>query len=142
MPEHSLKLYTSYWANKALTDLDAVKVSISRGQPRWKLPFRYRMAAELAPSKATFRIQDEREFSRSYRTQLDEIGLDAILDRLTSISDRDGARALVLLCFEPADQFCHRHVLRDYLRWENVPIRELQPGDLPRRHDTATPTLF
>ena len=136
------ELYTSFWSNPLLGDVDATKVSVSRGQPRYKLPFRYRMAPELAPSREAFAITDEDEFGKVYRRQLDELGIDAILGKLSAISTRDGGRPLILLCYERPGEFCHRQVLRDWLRWRNIPIRELVPGDLPRRRDVPQPSLF
>lgn len=135
-------LFTSFWSNPLIGDLDATMVSISRGQPRYKLPFHYRMAPLLAPSREAFAVQDEDAFYKIYRQQLDEIGVDAILSKLSAISERDGGRSLILLCYERPHEFCHRVGLRDWLRWRDVPIRELQHGDLPRRRDIITPTLF
>ena len=49
---------------------------------------------------------------------------------------------LVLLCYEPAGEFCHRHVLSAWLRRQGVEIRELQPGDLPQRPEIPQRRLF
>jgi uncharacterized protein (DUF488 family) len=61
--------------------------------------------------------------------------VDAILGRLARISQENGELPLVLLCYEPAGEFCHRHVLAAWLRERGVEIRELQPGDLPSRQE-------
>jgi uncharacterized protein YeaO (DUF488 family) len=136
------RLFTSRWQNKALASLDAVPVGISRGTPKFRVAYRYRLLRELAPSREAFGLDDPHEFESAYRAGLDAIGLEAVVERLASVSRQHGGKPLVLLCYEPAHEFCHRHVLRDWLREWGVVIEELKAGDLPRRKDATEPTLF
>lgn len=107
--EGRLKLLTSYWSNPALRRTDAVKVSISRGQPRWPLPFRYRRATLLAPSRETFALEDDADFEREYLRELEEAGVEKIRDLLRRLSDEGDGGPLVLLCWEkPGTGPCHR----------------------------------
>ena len=136
MPSSALttELFTSRWVNKGLADLHCQPVGISRGTPRFSTGFRYKLARELAPDNEAWAAgEDEGAFRASYLRQLEGLGLDAILDRLARISRENGGVALVLLCYEPAGEFCHRHVLSAWLREHGVEIRELKPGDLPQR---------
>jgi len=128
-----VKLYTGHWGNKELADLDAVMVAISRGKPRWKLPYRYRVLGLLVPSKEAFTLQDWQEFERAYRAGLEEVGVERIVSELRRINYEHGGKPLVCLCWEPPGQFCHRRV---FARWieehTGVGVSELRIGMAPR----------
>ena len=133
-------VFTSHWRSPLLPDLDAVPVSISRGEPRQRLPFRYRRMRALAPDNQTWAMQNPEAFRLSYLRQLEDIGASAILDRLADLGD---GLPSILLCWERLGEVCHRRYLADYLRDRlGVEVPELQPGDLPRRPDAQEPTLF
>ena len=100
-----LILFTSSWTNSELGSLNAQMVAISRGKPRWKLPFRHRVLSDLAPSREAFGLEDPAQFESVYRSGLEEIGLEKILEALERIRRDSGGRALVLLCWEPAGEF-------------------------------------
>ncbi len=136
-----VEVYTSHWKNVELADLDCVPVGISRGEPRWKLGFRYRRYPALAPDDLTWALEDLGEFERSYTRQLEALGADRILSDLERIA---GGRAVVALCWErPTDDYCHRWTLASWLREQtgNV-IPELQAGMLPQRKDVVEQRLF
>jgi hypothetical protein len=138
----AVDLYTSRWANRELARLACRPVGISRGVPRFPLPYKYRQVRELAPDNATWVEKDLEAFRLSYERQLGEIGADAILARLERES---GGLPAVLLCFEDVTQpgaWCHRTMLREWLTKRGVRISELEPGDLPERGDTPQPSLF
>jgi hypothetical protein len=138
---HLPKLYTSYWSCPILRHTDAVKVSISRGVPRWPLPFRYRVARLLAPSRATFALEDDVDFEESYVAGLEEIGVEKIGDLLRRLSDEGGGQALVLLCHERDPAECHRSM---FARWwqqqTGQVVEELQRcGSTHKRPDLQQP---
>lgn len=140
-----MELYTSRWANKDLAYLDAVKVGISRGKPRWKLPYRYRVLWELAPSREAFGLHDREEFARVYRVGIGEIGAQAILAKLERISAEEGERPLVLLCFENVldGDWCHRRVAAEWLKERlGIEVRELKRGMLPEAEPSRQEPLF
>jgi Protein of unknown function, DUF488 len=133
-------IYTSHWRSPLLEDADAVIVSISRGQPRWRLPFRYRRLPELAPNDATWAQKDEEAFECSYLDQLASLGAERIVADLERIA---AGRPVILLCWERSqEEFCHRSILARFIEQEaGIVVPELQPGMLPRRV-TAQPPLF
>jgi hypothetical protein len=141
-------LLTSHWRNPELAELDAVMVGISRGVPRWSLPYRYKLVRSLAPGDEAWQMEDEEAFEASYRAQLDELGAETILACLERISEQHCGKPLCLLCWERLDgsdphEWCHRRVLADYLEQRTgTSILELAPGDLPRRPDIPQPSLF
>lgn len=137
------QIYTSHWRNSELGDVDAVIVSISRGEPRFRLPFRYRRLRALAPGNEAWNTKTRKEFEAAYLAQLEEIGAAAILSDLERIA---GNHACVLLCWEKLanpDEWCHRRMLAAYIKREaGIVVPELEPGHLPRRPDVPQLSLF
>jgi hypothetical protein len=115
-------LFTSYWNNRDLPRVDAVKVSISRGDGRG-VRFRYRKAWPLAPSRETFALRGGEAFDKSYLRQLDSEGVGKIRDLLTKISDGEGGRDLILLCHEKNPPDCHRSLFSAW--WESKTGQEV-----------------
>lgn len=127
------KLYTSRWANKDLAHLPCVPVGISRGAPKFRLDYRYRRAMMLAPERWMFGKSTD-EFERAYTTQLEALGVERIVATLAKIADEEGGKPLVLLCFEPRGEPCHR---RDFAEWfeekVGIVIPELRTGMVPEK---------
>ena len=137
-----MRLFTSRWQNRDLAELECQPVGISRGTPRFRTGFKYRLLRELAPDGSAWAAEDERDFTETYTAQLEQIGPEVIVGRLRRISEEAGGAALVLLCYEPDGEFCHRHLLSAWLRERGVEIRELVPGDLPQREDATQGACF
>ncbi len=137
------KLWTSRWANGELARLPFVPVGISRGVPRWPLPFRYRVARLLAPSRATFALEDDADFEREYLRELEEAGVEKIGDLLRRLSDEGGGQALVLLCHERDPAECHRSM---FARWwqqqTGQVVEELQRCGPSRKGQDLQEPLF
>lgn len=136
-------LFASYWRSPLLAEVDAVKVSISRGDARFGLGFRYRKLWALCPGKATFSLADAADFERAYLAGLEEAGVARIGGLLRGISEDAGGKPLVLLCHERDHEQCHRAM---FARWwfENTgqAVPELGPGMLPERADVVQPRLL
>ena len=94
-------------------------VAISRGLPRG---WRGRVYRPLAPSWALVKIYDSQQFIRLYRTQvLDRLDAGQVLRDL-------GGDDVVLLCWEPPGEFCHRQVVAAWLKAQlGVVVEELNP---------------
>ena len=134
------QIFTSFWKNPLLGEVDAVMVSTSRGRPQWALPFRYRRFDALAPSDETWALEDTERFAAAYVGQLERLGADAIVSELERIG---AGRTTVALCWEKPGEFCHRRLLADFIEHKaGIEVPELRPGDLPQRVDVATPRLF
>ena len=138
-----IELYTSHWRYPLLEHVDAQIVSISRGQPRRRLPFRYRKLTSLAPGNAAWNTPDQESFEEAYRTQLEELGIRTIIADLEHVS---GGRPVVAVCWErldDPDEWCHRTMLAHYLEEQvNIKVRELEPGMISPRPETPEPRLF
>jgi len=95
-------------------------VAISRGLPRG---WRGRVYRPLAPSWALVKITDPQQFIRLYRTQvLDKLNAGQVLQDL-------GGDDVVLLCWEPPGEFCHRQVVAAWLLKEvGARVEEFNPN--------------
>jgi hypothetical protein len=135
-----IEVYTSHWRSPLLEEADSQIISISRGEPRWRLPFRYRRLRELAPNDEAWAMKDMREFEKAYLDQLASLGADRIVADLERLS---GSHPCVTLCWEKPGEFCHRRVLADWLHAQTgLVIRELEPGMLAKRPDALQQALF
>jgi hypothetical protein len=138
-----MQLFTSYWGNPELPHIDAVMVGISRGQPRWKLPYRYRVLDLLAPNRATFALEDLGQFEEAYLAGLEDIGQEVIIGALEQMAREGRGKPLVLLCWEAPGEPCHRFMAASWLREKaGIEVPELVPGKLPRRGVPDQGTLF
>jgi hypothetical protein len=137
----SIEIYTSHWRSPLLENVQAQIIGISRGEPRWRLPFRYRRLRALAPNDEAWRQQSWEAFEAIYARQLEEIGALAVLRDLERIAEDKPA---VLLCWErPGDEFCHRWQLADWLHQQfGITVPELMEGMLAKRPDAPQPALF
>ena len=110
-------IYTSYFANWRNFPKDAIVIGITRIPPNyWKEP-NYNI---LAPSKEllmSYRLGeiDERIFRRRYFNELAARELDpqTVADELLKY-DKD----VILCCYEKPGEFCHRHLLAEWLSGE------------------------
>ena len=86
--------------------------------------------SELAPY-GLMQIQDEAEFATKYIARLERIGVERIEQRFAGISAAHDGRGLVLLCYEPAGEPCHRRLFATWLEQQtgqHVPELEGQLG--------------
>ena len=67
---------------------------------------------------------EEADLTRRYRARLHH-QTPRILAELAEL--REGYGDLLLLCFEPADRFYHRHVLRAWLVEHGLDVEEVMP---------------
>jgi hypothetical protein len=122
-----------------------VPVGISRGVPRFKLPYRYRMLRLLSPTRETFSIRNAEAFERAYLSHLQELGVKQITDRLRQISCEHGGSPLALLCYEDVHdgEFCHRRMFASWWKEQTgQEVLELDDGVEVRRRAPIQETLF
>lgn len=109
-------LYTSYFAKSAN---NPKAVSISAVVPTW---YKGRQSLVAAPDWAFVSAYKEgrltqQEYETVYRTKLDKLGEEKVLSQFT-----DGD---VLLCWEKPTDFCHRHILAQWLNERGHTVTEL-----------------
>ena len=113
-------IYTGYYAKLKKYEEDGLyPISISG-----KVPDFYTKAywSDFAPRYEDFlewkagKI-DDLEFTKKYREWLDSLNKQEIRDVIKELEDE--GNKIVFLCYEKSGDFCHRHILADWLE-ENL----------------------
>ena len=113
-------IYTSYFAKYR----GANGVSIARTQPKRAKPLKE--VDPLKPPRALLKgykdgeISQE-EFARYYRT--------SVLWHLNPAAWGKHLQGKVLLCWEKPGNFCHRHLIADWLRKAGFEVKEWEETD-------------
>ena len=113
-----MEILTSYYAKVGkLISKGVVPVRISLGTPRWLNPMP--TVKSLAPTSSIFEqiklTGDTKEYTKSFRDYLATLDINIILDDLASISNNNSGAPIALCCYEKPLQFCHRHIVADWL---------------------------
>jgi len=114
-------LYTSYFSNKSIPD-NATKISIARFNKldMWE-------NKTFAPSKELlmkYKREDiyEKEFKKRFLQELNNIP-EGLIDLYREVFIRDNSDQF-FLCYEEPNDFCHRHIVAEFLRSKGIPIEE------------------
>jgi uncharacterized protein YeaO (DUF488 family) len=119
-----MRLYTSYWNNPALKKepwKDVRKIRICQGGPIF-LEYDANLGhPPFAPTQElheVYQASDKGEeaqdaYARAYRRRLEEAGFENVWTELLRAAD--GAEEVMLVCHEKSSEFCHRHILADFL---------------------------
>lgn len=106
-----MSIYTSYFANKKMP-ADIIKVRISIGNPRWKLPYEIAGTIKsLMPTRDMLGLEYD-VYKKIYFRMLDAVGIDEIKKALSAFGKK-----IVLLCFENVtkdDSWCHRRMFAEW----------------------------
>ena len=101
----SLGIQTSCYS-KVPPGLQAI--CISRGMPRGK---QYKRYWPLAPGP-WFKSVSEEEYRRRYFAQLNQLDVVDVLCDLYALTNQ---QRVILLCYEPPGQFCHRRLFAEWV---------------------------
>ena len=125
-------MYTGYFAKeKKYRELGLVPVSISLYTPQWFNGAKY---TKLSPNTSILFSYEEgkldqdgyaRRFINEVLNQLDYKAVIADLEVLTNTNQEN----IVLLCYEKASDFCHRHIVAEWLSYNNVECKECLKND-------------
>jgi len=110
-------IYTSYFANIKKLPPHLKTISISRFPPKW---YEGESDLLLAPSKELLLgIKDgnisEEEYTKEYLDYLNTLNPKEIEEKY---------KDSILLCYEKTGDFCHRHILTNWLNYNNVNCEE------------------
>jgi len=113
-----MKIYTSYFANIRNLTSSIIPISIANFPPIW---FRGKSIKSLAPDYKS-KNYDVADFTVCYLDKLSEIGAEEIVNMIANIGRN---KDVALCCFEKPTDFCHRHILSEFLNLElKLNIRE------------------
>lgn len=111
---------TGYFAKlKQYVAAGYVPVSIARYTPKWYTGLTY---AKLAPPEALLRFwkqsaktsYEECQFSDYFKSHVARLDKSEVLEDLQKLSDVPSGN-IILLCYEKPSDFCHRHLVAEWL---------------------------
>lgn len=108
-----MKIYTSYFGNvKKLEEAGILPVSISLYPPKWRGWSQLRF---FAPTKdILFNTSGVEEYTKRFNEEiLEKLNAEEV-KRLIELISR--GRDVALLCFEKPGDFCHRHLVAQWLK--------------------------
>lgn len=113
------RLYTSRYNNKNLANDEVVKIGITRGFPKFRLPYQLKTNIKsFGPPSYLFNTHDREKFTPRYFDYMDSIGIDKVKEML-KIYGYGTAKEMALLCYEDVREegkWCHRLVFAEW--WE------------------------
>ncbi len=114
-------IYTSYYGNYRNFG-NLFPISIALYPSRY---FRYDKLAELAPTKEILSLKDNPHlYTMRYKIMLSKLDARKIYNKIESLSK---GKDVVLLCYEKPPQFCHRHLVAQWLDEQlGVGVKELK----------------
>ena len=105
-------IYTGYFAKlKVYEEANLVPVSITRYRPKWFKGEECKLFAPSADLLDRYKADciSKEDFTARYIAQLDEMASGKIAENVARKRD------IVLCCYEAPGDFCHRHILANYL---------------------------
>lgn len=132
-----MKIYTSYFGNVNKLKVSGIEpIGIARYKPRYYSGFNI---VSVAPKPF---MLDENMTEEQYVKHYQELVLDKlnIKEFIKTLEGLSGGKDVALCCYEKPGQFCHRHLLSEYLNKKaNLNIKEF--GVVEKVVDDS-PTLF
>jgi len=131
-----MKIYTSYYGNlKKLMQRGIVPINISLYPPKW---FRGNSIMYLAPRPFML----GKNVSEEYYTKIFNEQIMPAVNLQTLAKDieaRGQGKDVALLCYEKPGDFCHRHLVADWLNKKGIPVEEFAEVDeQPEQHGERT----
>ena len=109
-----MKIYTSYFARMKKIPDEIVRISICGKAPDWYEGIQYK---KVAPKYGFFqewkKNQDNNFYIEHFNAEvLDMLNAESVYRDLDKLSNGDDC---VLLCYEKSGDFCHRHLVANWL---------------------------
>lgn len=135
-----MKIYTSYFSNgKRLAEAGVKQIGIALYPPKWFKGVSLKCVAPTA--SILYGSKGHEDYTRRYHSEvLSNINPKHFLKTIESYS---GGSDVALCCFEKPGDFCHRHLLAQWLRQvAGVSIEEFPAEVIPHKPDATTQSLF
>ena len=120
-------IYTSYFAKLKYLPKDIVPISICGKSPEWYKGIQYKV---LAP-KYKFFMEWKKNKDNDYYIEhfqkkvLDTLEVETVINRLYELSE---GKDICLLCYEKPNDFCHRHLVSNWLKENKIECEEYRYG--------------
>lgn len=118
-------IYTSYFSKiKELVQNSITPIAICGKSPDWYNGLEYK---KLAPKLYFFKIWKENHDNAYYvdhyrKDVLDKLNVKQVVDELKQISNNN--ENIALICYEKPEDFCHRHLVSQWLNYNNIKCEE------------------
>jgi uncharacterized protein YeaO (DUF488 family) len=114
-------IYTSYFAKLKSLPEEIIPISICAKTPSWYKGLQYK---ELAPTYEILmkykRDGNKEDYIKSFYEQvLRKLNPNEVVFDLGRLADKDNTHYsynICLICYEKSSDFCHRHLIADWLR--------------------------
>ena len=138
-----MQIYTSYFANlKTLEEAGIYCVSICSKVPDFfegpnlesvapnkSILYEYKNSEQTDADKERYKQRYENEVLCAYRFHPEYL-----IDSLAYFSSVEGNKDVALLCYERPEDFCHRHILADWLN-ERLDVNIIEYPEYPKAKD-------
>lgn len=135
-----MRIYTSYFGNSKKLQQAGIKViGISLYPPRW---FTGISLKQVAPTRSILFAngQTQEEYTRRYRSEV--LSQQDMQQFLKTVEQASGGQDVALCCYEKPEDFCHRHILSDWIK-EKLGIEISEYGYTPKKEpDYVQGSLF
>lgn len=122
-----MRIYTSYFGNKKkLEELGIMPISICLYPPKWFNGIRIKSVAPTSSILFAKNQTTERYVERFKDEVLSKVNPHQLFENLKSIC---GGKDVALCCFEKPEEFCHRHIVAEWLNKSlGIDVEEFDPN--------------
>ena len=126
-----MEIYTSYFGNiKELKKAGIIPISIARWVPKW---YNGISLKNVAPTPSMLKEDITRdEYIARYKAMIKNVNAREFIENLSYFTK---GQPCALLCYEKPNEFCHRHLLAEYLNKElglNIQEFNLTGKEIPK----------
>lgn len=119
-------IYTSYFAKLSKLPANITPIAICGKSPEWYKGIQYK---KLAPKWSFFSIWKETHDNEYYIKHFNEevlnpLNVNDVINELYSLAGKNQDNDIVLICYEKPGDFCHRHLVADWLTSNGYPVEE------------------
>lgn len=129
-----MEIYTSYFGRKAqLERAGIVPICIALWKPRW-----YSGISYLPVAPKAFMLKDPNQTQEMYIERYNRLVLDTLRveNVVRDIENLTRGRDAALLCYEKPGDFCHRHLLADWMtKQSGIEVTEWMPEEERRAEE-------
>lgn len=135
-----MRIYTSYFGNSKKLQQAGIKViGIALYPPRW---FYGISLKQVSPTKSILFAKDQtqEEYIRRYKSEV--LAQQDMCQFLKTVEMVSGGQDVALCCYEKPEDFCHRHILADWIK-EKTGVEIEEYGYIPKKEpEYVQGTLF
>ena len=116
-------IYTSYFAKLKKFPENFQPIAICQFPPKWYTGPSIKIFSPNQDILLRYKggQLNEEEYTKLYQQQLSNINISYYIEKIFSICKK---KTPIFLCYEKSKDFCHRHILADYLNNLGYPCEE------------------